>query len=133
MIRRPPRSTLFPYTTLFRSLRTFLARLHRRAPLRGPPFPRRIGRVDLRPEGRPLRGLPVPLRALLPVRARGAIAPDRPLPGLDRALHARRPVQGERRRDAGVPPARGWDRPPGASVERPLVGAGAWNEDSVRG
>src|SRR5256885_10070062 len=25
MIRRPPRSTLFPYTTLFRSLRTFLA------------------------------------------------------------------------------------------------------------
>src|SRR3712207_7138326 len=26
MIRRPPRSTLFPYTTLFRSLATFLAR-----------------------------------------------------------------------------------------------------------
>src|SRR5947208_8092913 len=26
MIRRPPRSTLFPYTTLFRSLRTQLAR-----------------------------------------------------------------------------------------------------------
>src|SRR3712207_7193278 len=25
MIRRPPRSTLFPYTTLFRSDRTFLA------------------------------------------------------------------------------------------------------------
>src|SRR5258708_31728154 len=25
MIRRPPRSTLFPYTTLFRSLRNFLA------------------------------------------------------------------------------------------------------------
>src|SRR2546430_8922967 len=25
MIRRPPRSTLFPYTTLFRSLRGFLA------------------------------------------------------------------------------------------------------------
>src|SRR2546422_6097574 len=25
MIRRPPRSTLFPYTTLFRSLRTALA------------------------------------------------------------------------------------------------------------
>src|SRR3712207_9146030 len=24
MIRRPPRSTLFPYTTLFRSLRSFL-------------------------------------------------------------------------------------------------------------
>src|SRR5436309_11436785 len=26
MIRRPPRSTLFPYTTLFRSLANFLAR-----------------------------------------------------------------------------------------------------------
>src|SRR5690606_39897487 len=25
MIRRPPRSTLFPYTTLFRSLKVFLA------------------------------------------------------------------------------------------------------------
>src|SRR2546429_1141521 len=25
MIRRPPRSTLFPYTTLFRSVRAFLA------------------------------------------------------------------------------------------------------------
>src|SRR5258708_24141137 len=28
MIRRPPRSTLFPYTTLFRSLRNFAARVH---------------------------------------------------------------------------------------------------------
>src|SRR2546425_4409179 len=27
MIRRPPRSTLFPYTTLFRSLRTALRRI----------------------------------------------------------------------------------------------------------
>src|SRR2546427_8689259 len=27
MIRRPPRSTLFPYTTLFRSRRTFVAAL----------------------------------------------------------------------------------------------------------
>src|SRR2546430_13395746 len=27
MIRRPPRSTLFPYTTLFRSLLLYLARL----------------------------------------------------------------------------------------------------------
>src|SRR3712207_8335013 len=31
MMRRPPRSTLFPYTTLFRSLRT----QHRRAEQRG--------------------------------------------------------------------------------------------------
>src|SRR2546421_9046422 len=29
MIRRPPRSTLFPYTTLFRSLRTQIAALRR--------------------------------------------------------------------------------------------------------
>src|SRR2546422_3483675 len=28
MIRRPPRSTLFPYTTLFRSIRGTLARQH---------------------------------------------------------------------------------------------------------
>src|SRR2546429_3562332 len=27
MIRRPPRSTLFPYTTLFRSLRDFVAHM----------------------------------------------------------------------------------------------------------
>src|SRR5258707_3691948 len=34
MIRRPPRSTLFPYTTLFRSRR------HRRKPTFHPRFPR---------------------------------------------------------------------------------------------
>src|SRR2546429_3560924 len=28
MIRRPPRSTLFPYTTLFRSTRLLLVRMH---------------------------------------------------------------------------------------------------------
>src|SRR3712207_9178365 len=32
MIRRPPRSTLFPYTTLFRSLVAQPARRHRRPP-----------------------------------------------------------------------------------------------------
>src|SRR2546429_7805058 len=35
MIRRPPRSTLFPYTTLFRSVQIGLERIHRRLPLRG--------------------------------------------------------------------------------------------------
>src|SRR2546425_8181837 len=35
MIRRPPRSTLFPYTTLFRSVRRRLA-LHRRGHLPSP-------------------------------------------------------------------------------------------------
>src|SRR5437870_7175609 len=38
MIRRPPRSTLFPYTTLFRSLRT---RPHRASTLRTPRARRR--------------------------------------------------------------------------------------------
>src|SRR2546429_6345916 len=33
MIRRPPRSTLFPYTTLFRSLSPALAITHDRQPL----------------------------------------------------------------------------------------------------
>src|SRR5690349_22725155 len=42
MIRRPPRSTLFPYTTLFRSIR--------RAPRRRRQgSDRRVRRVDLRP------------------------------------------------------------------------------------
>src|SRR2546428_9079631 len=39
MIRRPPRSTLFPYTTLFRSLR------YRRCPPRGAPPLRRAART----------------------------------------------------------------------------------------
>src|SRR3712207_6872626 len=48
MIRRPPRSTLFPYTTLFRSLRTVihhhrpdLALAQHRADRRYPPVGRR--------------------------------------------------------------------------------------------
>src|SRR3712207_7617671 len=40
MIRRPPRSTLFPYTTLFRSRRGRLG-LHERAADRGRPARRR--------------------------------------------------------------------------------------------
>src|SRR2546429_4014997 len=51
MIRRPPRSTLFPYTTLFRSQRDHRDR-HRRhahqpaAPEPRHPFPHEIGRTD---------------------------------------------------------------------------------------
>src|SRR2546427_12484357 len=44
MIRRPPRSTLFPYTTLFRSLWNFLAR-ELNAPFTPVPL-RAIGRMD---------------------------------------------------------------------------------------
>src|SRR5689334_23959698 len=40
MIRRPPRSTLFPYTTLFRSRRRRRRRRRRRARLRGARCPR---------------------------------------------------------------------------------------------
>src|SRR3712207_6877470 len=53
MIRRPPRSTLFPYTTLFRSRRAAGARPHRRrgaALLLGRPGRRRgRGRAAPRP------------------------------------------------------------------------------------
>src|SRR5256885_3186782 len=42
MIRRPPRSTLFPYTTLFRSRPS--ARVRARVLARGPRLPRRDGR-----------------------------------------------------------------------------------------
>src|SRR5256884_4500356 len=39
MIRRPPRSTLFPYTTLFRSLRDEIADREIALPERGPEVP----------------------------------------------------------------------------------------------
>src|SRR5438034_4489139 len=39
MIRRPPRSTLFPYTTLFRSAKAALAMLAPAAPPPAPPKP----------------------------------------------------------------------------------------------
>src|SRR5256884_7179461 len=45
MIRRPPRSTLFPYTTLFRSLAQILgrARLHARRNFLGEQFEQKVG------------------------------------------------------------------------------------------
>src|SRR3712207_7572053 len=61
MIRRPPRSTLFPYTTLFRSLRAqrrLDARLSRAAA--DPRVPAPVRRALRRPRPRPprLRGPP---------------------------------------------------------------------------
>src|SRR3712207_6881670 len=58
MIRRPPRSTLFPYTTLFRSQRVPVhvftrARPPRGAAVRGPAVPE--GPRQLEPRGRPGR------------------------------------------------------------------------------
>src|SRR2546427_13139859 len=55
MIRRPPRSTLFPYTTLFRStpLRPFACSRTCRPPRRG--TRRRLGRRRSSPRGTPRR------------------------------------------------------------------------------
>src|SRR5256885_14458711 len=59
MIRRPPRSTLFPYTTLFRSLHRIAHRLRAIAAARGVLEPHPIGLrllvapVALHPDGRP--------------------------------------------------------------------------------
>src|SRR5258707_2409368 len=56
MIRRPPRSTLFPYTTLFRS--TLISAIDLLAPL---PMSCRLGRTSLEPkkwcsgDGKPIR------------------------------------------------------------------------------
>src|SRR3712207_6938541 len=53
MIRRPPRSTLFPYTTLFRSSGRDE---RRRADDRPGPYPARRGAADGRAQGRGRRG-----------------------------------------------------------------------------
>src|SRR5688572_33511911 len=45
MVRRPPRSTLFPYTTLFRSCRGELRRVLRHADFLGAKLSRRLRRA----------------------------------------------------------------------------------------
>src|SRR3712207_7131069 len=71
MIRRPPRSTLFPYTTLFRSLELGPGRARRR------PHPPGRARVPVGGAARP-RGRRVRLRqARLPLRRHGARAAAR--------------------------------------------------------
>src|SRR3712207_9116292 len=53
MIRRPPRSTLFPYTTLFRSVRTVLRLDPRLAPVKAAVLP--LSRnADLSPKAKDL-------------------------------------------------------------------------------
>src|SRR3712207_8034454 len=74
MIRRPPRSTLFPYTTLFRSLRTHLSPRHAPISMAGTP--------TLRPEQRRGDWLGGPARL------------SHPSEGVDRALR-RRPSRSE--------------------------------------
>src|SRR5436309_1286353 len=57
MIRRPPRSTLFPYTTLFRSHADGPAEHHRAGPARPPRGTRRKGPPPVRRHrGEPDRG-----------------------------------------------------------------------------
>src|SRR3989442_11517675 len=68
MIRRPPRSTLFPYTTLFRSPRSH------RIILRGLGL-RRLHHTVIRPNTPQVRGLVHKLSYLLEVRDAGKGAP----------------------------------------------------------
>src|SRR2546425_9049347 len=60
MIRRPPRSTLFPYTTLFRSCGR-------------PPDSRRRDRLDPAGEDHPHQGRIAGVRAIRPIRAGPAL------------------------------------------------------------
>src|SRR3712207_6975717 len=70
MIRRPPRSTLFPYTTLFRSLPDRRALL-RRGPFVGRGAERGRSEGVARPLGRPIAA-PAPIGTLPRLRSRGA-------------------------------------------------------------
>src|SRR2546423_9531877 len=91
MIRRPPRSTLFPYTTLFRSRRNQIAQRDRRAldaGRRSPPRERRRRGVYRHHLGSACVGTPVTIFSLLPppprkdeIDAVGRLHPQaRPLP-----------------------------------------------------
>src|SRR3712207_9365630 len=113
MIRRPPRSTLFPYTTLFRSL---AARARRRDPLRGgyqDLRPRRPGRLDPDLRARPAGVVRLDLGPRVAV-PRG---PARPVPAR-RALH----------QDLRL----GYQRPHYAFLSRPTAGGGPRPGDRLR-
>src|SRR5438876_10649754 len=90
MIRRPPRSTLFPYTTLFRSL---LARQRAAFPEASPPAAPASSQSHA-------RFLPAPLLSLFPARA---IPAQWPTPGKHVRL-CRRPRSAVSR-DAPAPQA----------------------------
>src|SRR5256885_14535425 len=70
MIRRPPRSTLFPYTTLSRSLRRILGCIERHEPPLRAGFLESLGRVRKITRG------PKPARALREL----GLKPDLPAP-----------------------------------------------------
>src|SRR5437764_8668736 len=84
MIRRPPRSTLFPYTTLFRSAHTFTER--REPSMTGPPARRdRTGRITRSEEHTSELQSPMYLvcRLLLEKKKKTAQADNDPKRGMD--------------------------------------------------
>src|SRR3989442_15948414 len=96
MIRRPPRSTLFPYTTLFRSLLAGLGYNGRgvaMAPMMGRLLARLALGVPAAELGFPVTAMrPVPLHALSGIAVRAAIQYLRLADALERArgVHERR-------------------------------------------
>src|SRR5438874_12885607 len=85
MIRQPPRSTLFPYTTLFRSQPRHLGRI-RPVPQGIPPRDRRVPHGG-RGRGPRSRGAPAPLSAAAQAAPRNPLHPRSG--GVDRGPRAR--------------------------------------------
>src|SRR2546425_8981767 len=93
MIRRPPRSTLFPYTTLFRSIDADRRRHRLRPPTARPP---RDGGVPARRRPLAASGVRAATAGRAHVRGAGAV------PVAPQALRRGRPALGPaRRRDRG--------------------------------
>src|SRR3989454_9910719 len=124
MIRRPPRSTLFPYTTLFRSRRRARVRPAREArgeladaggPARGP---RLLRRIAARTESGGARSLARGWRLARP-RARRAHRGDADEPASRRLCEARAPAPREVAARGG--PRRGSRPRPGGARGRPAA------------
>src|SRR5260221_4892405 len=64
MIRRPPRSTLFPYTTLFRSVSRSIAPCSSSSSVGNGPSPTRVVYAFITPTTQPIRcgGMPAPVQ-----------------------------------------------------------------------
>src|SRR5438309_12053016 len=126
MLRRPPRSTLFPYTTLFRSGSSRSGRTARRGPARNN---RRVWRPRSRRSASRCREWPRPLRARCRSRQRGRrLAPPAPTRGRGRfrsrgRARSRAPAGAGRRR--AIPPwAAGLARRHGTGIRARRRGAG---------
>ncbi len=107
--------------------------IHRRAALRGPPEPRRGGRLDLESQGASVVDLRVPHRLRVPARAERPIAACGALRSLGLLLHAGSALEGERRCSAGLPGARGLRAAgPLPSREAPVLVADPMDQAAVR-